>query len=69
MKVLMGRCLLAAGIVRDFRFKSRTWYDLYLQELEAKNISYDVVQLETNNTGQILARIVTQYNAVDLIDL
>ena len=61
--------LLAAGIVRDFRFRDEAAYHEYLEDLAYRGTEYEVLQREPSKNGTVLARIVTQYNDADLIDL
>ena len=63
------RDLLAAGIVRDFRFRDEAAYQEYLEDLAYRGQEYEVLQREPSKNGTVLARIVTQYNDSDLIDL
>lgn len=61
--------LLAAGIVRDFRFGCNADLDLYLNCLVYRRINYVILETSTCYDGSVLVRIVQQYNDVDLIDL
>lgn len=63
------RELLAAGIVRDFRFRDDATYQEYLEDLAYQSTEYEVLQREPSKNGTVLARIVTQYNNTDLINL
>lgn len=61
--------LLAAGIVRDFRFRNEETYYAYLENLSSHEQEYEVLQREPSKNGTVLARIVTRYYNADLIDL
>lgn len=63
------RELLAAGIVKDYRFSSWTEYENYLEELEGKKITYKVLETHECQDGTVLARIVQEYNCSRLIEL
>lgn len=63
------RELLAGGIVRDFRFRDEAAYREYLEHLAMLGLEYEVLQREPSKNSTVLARIVTQYNNADLIDL
>ena len=58
--------LLAAGIIRDFRFKNKEEYQKYLTWIRGK---YEVIEMVEKMDGTVLARILTQYNNTELIQL
>ena len=58
--------LLAAGIIRDFRFKNKEEYQKYLTWIRGK---YEVIEMVEKMDGTVLARIITQYNNAELIQL
>jgi len=63
------RELLAAAIVKDYRFITQMEMNLYLDELKRKNISYRVEETHTTQAGPVLARISVGYNNSPLIQL
>ena len=63
------RELLAAGIVRDFRFISWTEYENYLEELEGKKSTYKVLETFNCQDDTVLVRISVGYNNSRLIEL
>lgn len=65
------RCksLLAAGIVRDIEFRSSDVFDLYLYDLDHKNVVYKVLDTYVRPDGSMIVRILQQYNNLDLIQL
>lgn len=60
------KVLLAAGIVRDFRFSSAAAYVDYLDRLRSDFRILDSCSCED---GSILVRILSAYNASPLIQL
>ena len=66
---MANKYLLAAGIVRDFRFTSRESYIAYLRGLDSKLQLHDILESRLCQDGTVLARIVTQYNGSPLIEL
>lgn len=65
----MVKCLLAAGIVRDYEFLNMRVFDLYLDQLDKRNINYKVIETFERPDTTVLVRIVQQYNNSDLIQL
>lgn len=65
----MNKQLLAAGIVRDFRFSSYGSYIAYLRGLDNRKQTFQVVENVLCEDNTILARIVFQYNGSPLIEL
>lgn len=65
----MVRCLLAAGIVRDYEFLTLDHLDLYLYQLDHRKIVYKVLETFERPDQTVVVRIVQQYNNADLIKL
>ena len=63
------RELLAAGIVRDFRFCNEQEYDVYIYSLKKKQTEHKVLEKVERPDGSVLARIVQEYNTAPLIEL
>ena len=63
------RELLAAGIVRDFRFISQAEFKIYIYGLEHKHTEYKILETCSREDGSVLARIVQEYNTAPLIEL
>lgn len=63
------RCLLAAGIVRDFEFLKMEHLEVYLYQLDHRKVNYKVIETFERSDGTVLVRIVQQYNNADLIQL
>lgn len=63
------RELLAAGLVKDYRFSNHEEYELYLHELEHKKTRYEILEVVTRNDGTVLLRISVGYNQTPLIRL
>ena len=61
--------LLAAGYVKDFRFRDKETLELYLHLVDHRRIQYKIVEQCTSSDGSILIRIMLQYNNAPLIDL
>lgn len=61
--------LLAAGIVRDIQFRSKDVFDLYLYNLDHREVNYKVLDTFVRDDGSMIVRILQQYNNVDLIQL
>lgn len=66
---MANKYLLAAGIVRDFRFTSRESYIAYLRKLDSGPYIFHVLESRLCQDGTVLARIVTNYNGSPLIEL
>ena len=68
------RKLLAAGLVKDYRFRDHAALEEYIRELEEKKIRYEILE-KTNGTegtvyqGTVLLRISVGYNQTPLIQL
>lgn len=65
----MSRTLLAAGILRDFEFGSVGDFYIYLKRLDHNQVKYRVIETFERSDGSFLARVLQQYNAVDLIEI
>ena len=65
----MFKCLLAAGIVRDYEFLNMRGFDLYLDQLDKRKINYKVIETFERPDLSVVVRIVHQYNNADLIKL
>ena len=65
----MSKILLAAGIVRDYEFLTREYFDLYLYQLDHRKIVYKVLETFERPDQTVIVRIVQQYNNADLIEL
>lgn len=63
------KTLLAAGVVRDFEFRSKDVFDVYLYYLDHRKLVYKILDTYTRDDGSMIVRILQQYNDVDLIDL
>lgn len=63
------RELLAAAIVKDYRFASTKDYLEHLFELDSKKIRYEVLEKHATQAGPVLARISVGYNTSPLIQL
>lgn len=61
--------LLAAGYVKDFRFRDKEALELYLHLIDHRRIRYEIVEQCNSSDGSILIRILLQYNNAPLIDL
>lgn len=66
---MANKNLLAAGIVRDFRFNTVDAYRAYERGLIAKCVCYSVLETRLCQDGTVLARFVQQYNENPLIQL
>ena len=66
---MANKNLLAAGIVRDFRFTSKESYIAYCRGLIAKDREYQILESRLCQDGTVLARFVQQYNENLLINL
>lgn len=66
---MANKNLLAAGIVRDFRFVSKGAYLTYCRGLHAKKIKFVILESRLCQDGTVLARFVQQYNQNPLIQL
>ena len=63
------RELLAAGLVKDYRFINREEYLAYLDELNSKKMRYHLLEVVTKKDGTVLLRISLGYNQTPLIQL
>lgn len=61
--------LLAAGLVKDYRFINHEEYELYLYDLEHKKTRYQILESVTKKDGTVLLRISIGYNQTPLIQL
>lgn len=61
--------LLAAGIVKDYRFRNQAELDIYLYDLKYKYIQYQILEQVTRQDGTVLVRITVGYNNAPLIQL
>ena len=61
--------LLAAGIVKDYRFQNQSELNIYLYDLEYKQIQHQILEQITKQDGTVLARITVGYNNTPLIQL
>ena len=63
------RELLAAGLVKDYRFINEEEFELYMYELDHKKIRYKILEKVTREDGTVLLRISVGYNQTPLIQL
>ena len=61
--------LLAAGVIRDFRFSCKQSYLAYCRNLSSRKIYYMILESRLCDDGTVLARVIQQYNNADLIVL
>lgn len=61
--------LLAAAIVKDYRFINPDELEIYLNELDHKKIRYEVLEKYITKAGPVLVRIAVGYNSSPLIQL
>ena len=61
--------LLAAGLVKDYRFINQEEYELYIYELQHKKIVYQILEKVDRKDGTVLLRISVGYNRTPLIEL
>lgn len=61
------RELLAAGIVRDIRFRDENEYEIYLYGLDDKHKNYKIMEEARLEDGTVLARILEGYKTTPLI--
>ena len=61
--------LLAAGLVKDYRFINEDEYMLYMYDLDHKKIRYKILEKVTKENGTVLLRISLGYNQTPLIKL
>ena len=61
--------LLAAGIVKDYRFRNQAELDIYLYDLKHKHIQYQILEQVTRQDGTVLVRITVGYSNAPLIQL
>jgi len=64
----MSKKILAAGIVQDIEFDSQESLDKYIMRHVLFCDKYEVIEVSREN-GTVIARIVTEYNDLDLIKL
>lgn len=65
----MIKTLLSAGIIRDYEFMSFDDYEIYLYQLDHRQVVYKVIETFERSDGTVIVRILQQYNNVDLIEL
>ena len=63
------RELLAAGLIKDYRFINDYEYRRYLDELNNKKMRYQILERVTKENGTVLLRISIGYNQTQLIQL
>lgn len=63
------RELLAAGLVKDYRFINVGQYELYMQDLDHKKIRYEILEKVSREDGTVLLRISVGYNHTPMIQL
>lgn len=63
------RDLLAAGLVKDYRFKNHEELEAYIYDLEKKKIRYEILEKANYADGTVLLRISVGYNQSPLIQL
>ena len=63
------RELLAAGIVRDFRFSRMDELEQYIDRLEERKAEFKVLETSERPDGIVFARIIQSYNNCPLIQL
>lgn len=63
------RELLAAGLVKDYRFISQEEFELYIYKLEHKKMRYQILEQVDRADGTVLLRISLGYNQTPLIQL
>lgn len=61
--------LLAAGYVRDIRFRSKNDCELYIFQLDHRHIQYEILDRYEPEDGSVIIRILQQYNNSPLIRL
>lgn len=65
----MAKKLLAAGYVRDLQFDTAEALELYLYDLNLKNLQHKILDKFERADGSIIIRILQQYNNAPLIEL
>ena len=63
------RELLAAGLVKDYRFRDHEALEAYIYDLEQKKIRYEILEKANCEDGTVLLRISVGYNQTPLIQL
>lgn len=61
--------LLAAGYVRDIRFRDNSEYESYIYKLDHVHIQYKILDSMVRDDGSVIIRILQQYNNSPLIQL
>lgn len=61
--------LLAAGIVRDIRFRDVAAYNDYMKRLNMTRQEHELLERRICDDGTVQARILVQYNDTPLINL
>lgn len=63
------RELLAASLVKDYRFINQEEFELYIYELEHKKMPYQILERVDRADETVLLRISLGYNQTPLIQL
>ena len=63
------RELLAAGIIKDYRFINHEEYEKYLRELDYRKWSYQIIECVAREEGTVLLRVSIAYNQTPLNQL
>lgn len=66
---MVGKKLLAAGIVRDIEFVSQYALDVYLSVNKNKWETFKILDQFTRADGSVVIRLLTPYNYTELIEL
>ncbi len=61
--------VLAAGILKDYRFRSKVTFDAYVEDLKANRTDHRIIEQCPQGDGTVLARVLVSYNASPLIQL
>lgn len=61
--------LLAAGYIRDIRFRDNSEYELYICKLDNRHTEYKILESYVQEDGKVIIRILQQYNNSPLIQL
>lgn len=61
--------LLAAGIVKDYRFRNRDCLDFFIYKLQHDGKDFCILDMTDCDDESVLVRVVIQYNHCPLIDL
>ena len=63
------KTLLAGGILRDIEFLTKFDYEIFIDTLNRQHRHYEILDKLDRPSGSVIVRILTQYNAADLIQL